>query len=874
MGFRRLAALTFFVAAWAAAAAAQPAAVLLRVTILDPSGLVIAGATVTVIRADGTTTSAATTDRGEVVFAGLAPGRHTIRAEAPGFETVELIDQNLRAGTTRRTLTLPIAAVFEELTVSRDRREAGTDPRGDAFTTSLTEREIADLPDDPDEMAQAIEQMAGPGAVMRVNGFRGGALPPKSQIREIRFRRNAFAAENHEAGFISVDILTRPGLGEWRTSANLGFRDAALNARNALAPAKVPEQLRRGLFTIDGPLWRNRTSLALSANGVSAYDSQTIVAELPDGPYNAVLRRPTDRVSLSARVEHALSKTHALKAAFQHHATEAGLLGVGGTDLADRAYARETRERVLRLSESGGIGRRMMNEVRVGVTWLDLETTPASRAPAIVVQGAFAAGGAQREGSRASRSVEIADNLDVAVGRHAVRTGVLVEGQSVDSAVFQNAGGTFTFASLDDFQAGRAATYTQRTGDPSVAYSLWQFAWYAQDDVRLRKGLTLSVGLRHEWQSHVDRTWNLAPRVGLAWSPFEDGRTTFRGGAGVFYDWYEAETYEQTLQVDGRRQQDVVVRNPGWPDPFEGGQLVGLPPGVIRAARDLTQPALRQVSFGMERLVGQALRVNATYQFRDGINLLRARNVNAPGTDGTRPAPSAGNIIEVASTGRSRQHALVAGFNARTTKPRLFVGAHYFLSRSEDDGTGPLALPADSVRPDEWGPAADDVRHRVGLFANVDLPKGFRLGVNLRAESARPYTITTGRDDNGDTIFTDRPPGVGRNSARGDGFADLGLRLAWQIGFGERTQSGGAGGPGGGPQIIRVRPGDGDAPGPMPPMGSANRRVTTELYVQAFNVLNATRFTGYNGVLTSPFFGQPTGAMPARRVEIGTRVAF
>lgn len=854
----------------AAPAAAQPPAALLRVTVLDPSGLVIAGATVTVVRADGTTASATTNERGEAVIADLAPGRHTIRAEAPGFDAVELVDQTLRAGTTRRTLTLPIAAVFEELTVGRDRREAGSDPRGDAFTTSLTEREIADLPDDPDEMAQAIEQMAGPGAVMRVNGFRGAALPPKSQIREIRFRRNAFAAETHEAGFISVDIVTRPGLGEWRASATVGLRDAALNARNAFAPAKVPEQFRRGVFTLDGPLWRNHTSLALAVTGVSAYDSQTIVARLPAGPYQDVVRRPSDRANLSVRVEHALSKTHALKVEVQRNASEAALLGVGGIDLADRAYARDTRERVLRVSESGSIGRRVLNEVRFGATWLDVETTPASRAPAIVVQGAFASGGAQREGARASRAVEFTDNLDVATGRHAVRTGVLVEGQSVDSAVFQNAGGTFTFASLDDFRAGRAATYTQRTGDPSVAYSLWQFAWYAQDDIRLHRSLTLSVGVRHEWQSHVDGRWNFAPRAGLAWSPFGDGRTTFRGGAGVFYDWYEAETYEQTLQVDGTRQQDLVIRNPGWPDPFGGGELVRLPPGVIRPVRDLKLPMLRQASFGVERQVGQAIRVNATYQYRDGRSLLRARNVNAPGPDGTRPDPSAGNIIEIASTGRSRQHALIAGINARTTRPRLFVGAHYFLSRSEDDGNGPLALPADSVRPDEWGPSADDIRHRLGLFANVDLVKGFRLGVNLRAESARPYTITTGRDDNGDTIFTDRPAGVGRNSARGDGFADLTLRLSWQTGFGERAP----GGPSGGPQIVRVRPDDADAPPPIPPMGGANHRVTAEIYVQAFNVLNATRFTGYNGVLTSPFFGQPTGAMPARRMEIGTRVMF
>ena len=44
-----------------------------------------------------------------------------------------------------------------------------------------------------------------------------------------------------------------------------------------------------------------------------------------------------------------------------------------------------------------------------------------------------------------------------------------------------------------------------------------------------------------------------------------------RAGGGVFYDWLEAEVYEQILRVDGFRQQDLVVRSPGYPDPFAGG---------------------------------------------------------------------------------------------------------------------------------------------------------------------------------------------------------------------------------------------------------------------------------------------------------------
>ena len=89
-------------------------------------------------------------------------------------------------------------------------------------------------------MEQMLEQMAGPGAVMRINGFRGGQLPPKSQIRQIRFRMNSYAAENHDAGGFGIDILTKPGTDAWRGMSSFGFRDESLNARNAFAPQARP----------------------------------------------------------------------------------------------------------------------------------------------------------------------------------------------------------------------------------------------------------------------------------------------------------------------------------------------------------------------------------------------------------------------------------------------------------------------------------------------------------------------------------------------------------------------------------------------------------------------------------------------------------
>src|SRR4029453_17224029 len=125
----------------------------------------------------------------------------------------------LKKGTTAIIVQLPLAGVKEEVVVT----ENAEDVRGNAFTSSLSEQEIAELPDDPDELEQVLLQMAGPGATMRVNGFRGGRLPPKSQIRQVRFRMNSYSADNHEAGGFGIDIITKRGKSNWDGGRAVGF---------------------------------------------------------------------------------------------------------------------------------------------------------------------------------------------------------------------------------------------------------------------------------------------------------------------------------------------------------------------------------------------------------------------------------------------------------------------------------------------------------------------------------------------------------------------------------------------------------------------------------------------------------------------------
>ena len=94
---------------------------------------------------------------------------------------------------------------------------------------------------------------------------------------------------------------------------------------------------------------------------------------------------------------------------------------------------------------------------------------------------------------------------------------------------------------------------------------------YIQDDIKIRKNLTVTGGVRYEAQTHVPDKLNFAPRAGFTWAPFKSGKTTLRGSWGMFYDWLPTSTYLQTLQVDGVRQRELNIVNPSFPDPGDVG---------------------------------------------------------------------------------------------------------------------------------------------------------------------------------------------------------------------------------------------------------------------------------------------------------------
>ncbi|MDP3719395.1 MAG: carboxypeptidase regulatory-like domain-containing protein [Acidobacteriota bacterium] len=859
----------------------------LRVTVLDQTEAALIIAQVTVTDGAGVALTAAVDERGVAVFEGLNPGTYQVTAAADSFRPIAM-PVSVRRGENRTTLRLAVAAI-EQTVVVQD--QSAADRRDNGFTQTLTQDEIDSLPDDPDEMADELARMAGPGAQIFVDGFRGGRMPPKDQIQQIRFHTNSFSAEYHEAGMIRVEVITKPGMGNWRGSSNFGFRDESLNATNAFADEKGPEQMRRYMVNFSGPIAKGRTGLSLSFDGNSAYDSRTIVAQSPTGAaLNSLAVSPTDAMNFTARVEHLIGGSAQLRAEYSRRQNERGNLGVGDFDLPERAFATDMNTDTFRLRSTSVIGKKVFSESRVEFNSSTNATHSNSVEPTVRVNEAFTGGGAGQLGERKARELEIAQNFDFTIGRkHSLRAGMQLEAGWWNSDQRSNAFGTYTFTSLDAYRAGTPATYTIRTGDPVVDYSQVKAGWFLQDDFRPSRTLQLSFGVRQEIQTQVDSRFNLAPRAAFTWNATR--KTTVRGGYGIFYDWYESNLLEQTIRVDGNHQIDVVIQNPGFPVGNGGGTR--LPASVIRSA-NLGQPIINQASVGFERPLTSWADLRADYMWTRGYNTLRSINVNAP-VNGVRPDPTVGNISEIQSTGRRASDRATMALNMRYAPRRILGMVMYQFGSQRNYADNALSLPSDSNNPDaDWGPAAQDVRHRVFFNFNSPVGRGVRLSLGMQGSSALPYTITTGFDANGDTVFNDRPEGVARNSARGASQWTANVRLNKSIGLGG-ARAGGAGFPGGMPmpppggaaaaqrgQGVAAQRGPGGMGGPggggdgpqIMVMEGGNQKYRLDLFVNLQNAFNRVNYNAFIGNQQSSFFGTPTSAGPARRVEIGASFGF
>jgi Carboxypeptidase regulatory-like domain len=851
----------------------------LQVTVIDTTRAVLVGATVSVegldpatkvTKADPVQTSA----QGIALVPRLVPGRYSLQVESAGFETVKLPEIRVRAGDNKQVVILQVEGHKEQVVVEQNRQQAAADPRGPSFGTTLTREQLEALSDDPNVLRQQIQDMAGPGAVINVDSFEGGALPPKAQIRSIRISRDQFAAENHSAGGVSVEIITQPGLGPIRMNLGTRLRGGGLSGRNPFTGVASPEQLNSLFLGGGGTLIKNKSSFNLFVNANSQYETPNLNVATNNGTVSRPLlvRSPRDNVAVFGQVDYALTLDQTLRFGFNSNTNDNRNQGIGMFDEVERAYSTESNNGSVRMQQIGPLGRRGFLRTRVQFSWSNSNSVSAVELPTIRVNDAFTRGGGQIAGGQHSKTMIFGSDLDYVRGVHSLRGGLLVDGGRWHSDDTSNYLGTYTFESLDAFNAGLPRSYTRRIGDPDIEYRNLQGGLYFQDDIRVRKNVTLSAGARYEAQTHVGDYNNIAPRIGVTWAPFASGLTTLRSSWGLFYDWLQTNTYEQTLRVDGFHQREFDVPNPPYPDP---SGLVGTAPPANRylLGPDFTLPANNRLSLGVDQRVRKT-QMSATYAYTRGSSLARGNNLNAP-VEGIRPDPAFGNIVEVHTDANSRLHQLQLNVTANPGAlfpvqkaplinfKRTTVFFNYTFSRLLNNSDGAFSLAPTGFLGDEWGFAPGDIRHRLNLTVNNQIVKNLGISVNFNANSAPPYNIRTGKDDNGDLVFNDRPAGIGRNSERGEGAKSLNLNFSYNFAFGKS--------PGNTPPGVGVFVTGGQA---TVQTFDAGPRYRIGFFVSIQNATNHDNFVGYVGTLTSPLFGQPTNVTGTRKVDIGFNLSF
>ncbi|MBS1825057.1 MAG: TonB-dependent receptor [Acidobacteria bacterium] len=979
---------TLAVAMLTAMAAAQTGTPGLKGRVTDPSDASVPGATVVVKAADGKERRATTDEQGLYEITGVPAGVYSVRVAKRGFAVYTASQVEVR-GTRVLDLQLTIAEQAQTVTVEDDKHSVGTDPDQNAGALVLREEDLKSLSDDPDQLASELQALAGPGAgpnggQIYIDGFTGGRLPPKSSIREVRINQNPYSAEFDRIGFGRIEILTKPGTDKFRGDAFFGFSDESLNSRNPFSPNRAPFQSRMFGGRISGPVTK-KSSFGLDVEGRSVDENAIINATILDTnlqpqAFRESVVTPQLRLNISPRFDYQLNDKNTLVARYHYSPIRNDNRGVGEFSLLSRAYDARDTEHTLQLTETAVLSAKAVNETRFQMQRSSMRQYGDNSLAAINVLDAFSGGGAQVGLTDQQQTrLELQNLTTFLQGRHSVKFGVRLRSSFLNDESPNNFGGTFTFAgglapvldgltstgemgaitSLERYRrtllfqqlgytaaqiralGGGATQFTINGGNPLADVRQTDVGLFLTEDWRVKPTLTLSAGVRWEDQNNISNHNNFAPRLGLAWAidggAGRQAKTVLRLGAGMFYDRVSDNLTLQALRFNGLNQVNYVVPNPDFFPAIPDLSTLALYQGVstVRTMdQSLRTPYLLQTSVGVDRQLPRNTTIGFNYVFSRGVHQLRARNINTPFADGTYPYGSVGNLYQYESTGFSRQNQLMTNFSTRfSSKVSLFGFYVYGHSKSDTDGVG--SFPANTYDlTNEYGPSAFDIRHRFVLGGALNAKYGISFNPFVMASSGAPFNIITGRDNNGDTMFNDRPafatdlsaPGVvqtpwgafllnpgpndtiiPRNYGRGPGSFTLNMRVGKTWSFGSKGEAGpadrgpregggrgfggpgGPGGPGGGGPPMMGGGGRG-GPGGGGPGGffgsSSGKRYNMTLSIQARNLLNNVNLAAPNGNLSSPLFGQSTqlaggfgpggggGAAANRRIELMLRFSF
>jgi hypothetical protein len=704
------------------------------------------------------------------------------------------------------------------------------------------------------------------GPKIIVDGVESSALEvPLTSIRRVYVNKSPYSAEFGRPGRGRIEVITRKGSRrDYHGNLTFLLRNSALDARNAFSRVRPPLHREIAETELDGP-FGNKIRFLLAGRYYASDESVTVHARTPTGSVVENVPTPEHNTRLFGRLDFDLTPKHTLTLSYKFKNKSQQNQGVGGFNLAERATDFSIHENEVKVFERAFISPAFLNELRFAFKDEPQQTTSRSDQPANIILGAFNSGGAQISLRQTEKTFTIQDAATLIEGKHTLRFGAGARPRSFQATDASNFGGTFTFASLARYASGQPEVFTMSQGNPRISFTQREYYSFFQDEIQVRQNLSLCLGLRYEWQSNLSDYNNFAPRVAFAFSP-HGGQMVIRGGFGIFYDRQPEIIQQQALLYDGAQGHQIVVENPGYPVPYDPASPP--PPSLLRIATDIRTPYLTQASLGIERKLGRGKNFLAVdYTMVRGLKLYRTRNINAPlPGSGALPDPSFIDINLFESSGRSHSHSLTVSLQT-TLRNRFDLFGQYAFSKSMDDTSGMFSLPANNydLRP-EYGRADYDRRHRFNLISIYHLPWGFRAGSIVSMNSGIPYNITTGFDNNGDTVPNDRPLGIGRNTGAGPGYASVDFHLSKRISF-AKNESKDSG----------ARPAGRHASGRPSNLGEGPRESRwpwLEVGIDAFNVFNRVNFKNFVGVQTSPFFGRANAANPARQLQFSMKFHF
>ena len=288
----------------------------------------------------------------QVSFAGFAPFQSPAIQLAPG--QVKRVD-----------VAMAIETEQQNVVVTDESPSVNTEAGGNANSVVIKGKDLDALSDDPDELSNELQALAGPsagpnGGQIYIDGFTGGQLPPKSAIREIRINQNPFSAEFDRLGYGRIEILTKPGTDKLHGQVFMMGNDSAFNTGDPFVRSIPPYNRIQYNATVSGAINR-KASFFLSVeqrdnHDEQVYDFQPAFAGTCDfgyGVYSSATgicsgaeANPHNHINVSPRIDLQLGEKNTLTLRYQfYYDAESG--DISNTQLPSQSISSHTTEHTL-----------------------------------------------------------------------------------------------------------------------------------------------------------------------------------------------------------------------------------------------------------------------------------------------------------------------------------------------------------------------------------------------------------------------------------------------------------------------------------------------------------------------------------------------